>query len=513
MNTLSKKRKYGLLFKFGIIFLIFIILTLTATGIATYLNQTRIYQEQQKQTLQNMAAYLAVNLEADGNDFAAYQKYFIEHCQDMDIPADFTEEDALEARLKYERLFAKNYPGMVFGDDIGFEELSDEVQKAYAIYNHEYYLQLFEKANKQFGLTYTYYFTPTGEGVDVMFILDGVRETKDETNLLLGDVVDEQIEDHEKIWEAWNTDVTPSEPESYDNEYGKTYAWYYPLYIDGEKLGLIAAEVEISDYNRAIASNTISQLIVIALILILTTAIALIIIHRRYITKISTLSQSVGRFAENRDPEIAKEIRQKGTDELCVLSNQTSDMIMALDQFMNNLVKTTDELSNTRKQVDIESELARKDALTGIRNRHAYEEEVQKLTWRMQKGDIEFGFAVIDVNFLKLVNDTYGHEMGNITICKCCEIVCRIFAHSPVFRIGGDEFLVILENEDLKNIEVLIGRFNTEIEKADGEPWENISAAIGYAIFDPDIDDCVENVFSRADKAMYNRKSEMKALR
>lgn len=209
----------------------------------------------------------------------------------MDIPADFTEQDALDARLNYERLFAETYPGKVFGDDIEFEDFSPEVQKAYAIYNHEYYLLLFEKAKEQFGLTYTYYFAPTGEGVDVMFVLDGVRETKDGTNLLLGDVVDEPIEDHEKIWEAWESGKTPSEPESYDNEYGKTYAWYYPLFIDGEKLGLIATEVEIEDYNRAIAANTISQLIAIAFILILTSVIALIIIYRRYISKISHLSQ------------------------------------------------------------------------------------------------------------------------------------------------------------------------------------------------------------------------------
>lgn len=236
------------------------------------------------------------------------------------------------------------------------------------------------------------------------------------------------------------------------------------------------------------------------------------IIHRRYITKISSLSQLVGRFAEERDPVIADQIRQKGTDELCVLSNQTSDMITALDRYMNSLVKATNELSHTRRQVDIESELARKDALTGIRNRHAYEEEVEKLTLRMQQGEIKFGFAVIDVNFLKQVNDTYGHEMGNITICKCCEIVCRIFVHSPVFRIGGDEFLVILENEDYDNIEKLVRSFNAQTEKADGEPWEKISAAIGYALYDSETDDSVENVFSRADKAMYKRKNEMKAL-
>ena len=507
------KKKYGLLFNFGVIFLIFIILTLTATGIATYANQTKIYQEQQEQTLQNLASYLAVNLEADGGDFAEYQEYFINHCQDMDIPADFTQQDALNARHKYERMFAETYPSKVFGEDIEFKELTQEIQNAYAVYNHEYYLLLFEKANELFNLSYTYYFVPTGEDVDVMFVLDGVRETKDGKNLLLGDVVSEQIENHEKIWEAWNTGHAPSGHESYDNQYGKTYAWYYPLYINGEKLGLIGTEVEIADYNKAIAINTVRQLITIAVILILTSVIALIIIYRRYISKISHLSQSIGKYATYKDPDIASEIRLNGINELCTLSNQTSDMILELDKYMKNLVKATDELSHTKKQVDIESELARKDALTGIRNRNAYEEELQRLTWRMQKEQIKFGFAVIDVNFLKLVNDTYGHEMGNITICKCCEIVRHIFVHSPVFRIGGDEFVVILENEDYKHIEELVWKFNKTIEKADGEPWEKVSAAIGYAVYNPDIDDCVENVFNRADKAMYHRKSEMKALR
>lgn len=344
------KRKFGLLFDFGIVFLIFIILTLTATGIATYANQTKIYQEQQEKTPQDLAAFLAVDLVADGSDFAEYQEYFIKHCQDMDIPADFTEEDALEARQNYERLFAEAYPGKVFGVDIQFEDLSPEIQKSYAIYNHEYYLQLFEKASEQFGLSYTYYFTPIGEGVDVMFVLDGVREKKDDTHLLLGDVVDEQIEDHEKIWEAWESGKTPAEPESYDNEYGKTYAWYYPLFIDGEKLGLIATEMEIADYNKAIAINTARQLITIAVILLLTSVIALMIIYRRYISKISNLSRSIGHYATYKDPDIAGEIRLKGTNELCMLSNQTSDMILELDLYMKNLVKTTDELSNTKNK-------------------------------------------------------------------------------------------------------------------------------------------------------------------
>ena len=98
---------------------------------------------------------------------------------------------------------------------------------------------------------------------------------------------------------------------------------------------------------------------------------------------------------------------------------------------------------------------------------------------------------MVDLNFLKRINDTYGHEQGNIAIKKLCYIVCHVFEHSPVFRIGGDEFVIILENDDYKNIESLIKEFN-----------DNAS-----------IDSSAANVFKRADKAMYNRKREMKAIR
>ncbi len=259
--------------------------------------------------------------------------------------------------------------------------------------------------------------------------------------------------------------------------------------------------------------NTAQQLGSITLILLLATALMLLFIDRRYIVRIRRLSDTVGCYAQEKRADLAAEIRQDGADELGILSRQTAGMIRELDDYMRSLVETTDELTHTREQVHIESDLARKDALTGIRNRNAYEEELCRLRLELQKGEARFGFAVVDVNFLKRINDTFGHEMGNVTIRECCALVCRVFAHSPVFRIGGDEFAVILENEDYDRAESLILQFNQALETATGAPWEKVSAAIGYALFDPAKDDCVENVFGRADKAMYRRKREMKALR
>ena len=81
------------------------------------------------------------------------------------------------------------------------------------------------------------------------------------------------------------------------------------------------------------------------------------------------------------------------------------------------------------------------DALTGIRNKMAYDYEVEKLEKDLADGFNEFGLAMVDLNFLKKTNYTYGHEKGNISIRRLCMLVCEVFEHSPVFRIGGNRSL------------------------------------------------------------------------
>lgn len=161
--------------------------------------------------------------------------------------------------------------------------------------------------------------------------------------------------------------------------------------------------------------------------------------------------------------------------------------------------------------------LAHKDTLKVPHGFTAYDTEVQALDWQIGQGNAEFSIAMIDLNYLKKINDTFGHEQGNIAIKKLCYIVCHTFTHSPVFRIGGDEFVAILKNDDYKNRVNLVEVFNrslAELAKDDKlEVWEKVSAAIGIADFDMKIDANVANVFARADKAMYQRKKEMKAVR
>ena len=131
----------------------------------------------------------------------------------------------------------------------------------------------------------------------------------------------------------------------------------------------------------------------------------------------------------------------------------------------------------------------------------------------LKEGKNEFGIAIVDLNDLKSINDNYGHDCGNFSIVKIAQIICEVFLHSPVFRIGGDEFAVILKNNDYDKIDSLIEEFNQRLkalEQEDIEPWEKVGASIGYALYDPKLDNSVDDVFRRADQDMYQKKKEMK---
>ena len=108
------------------------------------------------------------------------------------------------------------------------------------------------------------------------------------------------------------------------------------------------------------------------------------------------------------------------------------------------------------------------------------------------------------------MNDLYGHDKGDQAIKNICSIICDVFQHSPVYRFGGDEFVVILKGRDYANAENLVRQFTLEQQSRSGMPWEKPKAAIGYAVYDDRKDTSVESVFQRADAIMYERKKEMK---
>ena len=116
-----------------------------------------------------------------------------------------------------------------------------------------------------------------------------------------------------------------------------------------------------------------------------------------------------------------------------------------------------------------------------------------------------------DINNLKVVNDTQGHEAGDVYIRECCLMICHVFTHSPVFRLGGDEFAVILQGQDYENRDELLALLR-EQAALPGEEGKGCMAC-GLAEYLPQTDTSLSDVFARADRAMYEEKTRMKAGR
>lgn len=121
---------------------------------------------------------------------------------------------------------------------------------------------------------------------------------------------------------------------------------------------------------------------------------------------------------------------------------------------------------------------------------------------------------VLDLNDLKKTNDKYGHAVGDKLIITAANVINDVFQGCPVFRIGGDEFLVVLQNSYLKNYKKLFEEFdrvceNTFVEEADVKI--PLRVAIGFAQFDTEDDLHFSDVFKRADDAMYDKKRKIKA--
>jgi diguanylate cyclase (GGDEF)-like protein len=157
--------------------------------------------------------------------------------------------------------------------------------------------------------------------------------------------------------------------------------------------------------------------------------------------------------------------------------------------------------------------LAFQDSLTGVRNKMAYDNYLLELEERIKNNDVtSYGIVILDTNNLKEINDTYGHENGNAYLVNSCKLICQIFSHSPVFRIGGDEFLVILIGKDLENHHELLVQFKESMDmtKNASFPWKQISIACGIGIADYAKATTIAETFNKADKNMYKNKREIK---
>ena len=149
----------------------------------------------------------------------------------------------------------------------------------------------------------------------------------------------------------------------------------------------------------------------------------------------------------------------------------------------------------------------RLDPLTGISNRHAYIEELQKLTAAEELPDNLVVYS-IDINGLKKTNDTLGHSAGDELICGAADCITTIFdKYGKTYRTGGDEFIVIA-NIETTQIYSLVSQLNKLGASWKGKESKSISFSVGAAARKDNPDLKPEKLVILADQRMYKAKNE-----
>lgn len=381
-----------------------------------------------------------------------------------------------------------------------------------------------DRIKEDFDIHYLYILVPIRKdgSAKIMSVISAEnyydRYINTEGNLYLGWISDDEYseEDVEKLFEIMKQkDIVFFEEKT---EWGLDYTGAIPLFAGQEQpYALLCVDVDITDISRMIMNHTVQTALLVVAFGAIFTLVFLFWVGRNVTRPIEALEERVVDFA-------AKSHGQRDTAALKFdppeihTENEVEDLAGAVNQMTIDMREYVEGIVQAERTASQMTELANKDSLTGVRNKTAYDSETARLENDLQSGNLSaFGIAMVDLNFLKKINDSYGHERGNFAIKKLCRLVCVTFEHSPVFRIGGDEFVVILKGSDLRNIDTLCADFEKELLESQNdaslEPWEKVSAAVGVAFYDSAVDANVESVFKRADQKMYERKKQMKATR
>ena len=255
----------------------------------------------------------------------------------------------------------------------------------------------------------------------------------------------------------------------------------------------LAVTAPVSEINASRRRLTLIIMLVAVVLLAVFTVITLLLMNAltKPLVRLAAASQKL------MDGDYTAELEEyHGQDEVGTLTRSFRKMRDYMQVYISDL--------NSR---------AYTDALTGVKNKGAFDLSVKRINGEMHEEKTAFAIIMFDLDNLKEINDQFGHERGDIYLQTACRLICRVFAHSPVFRVGGDEFCVLAQFADYNTRDELLQYFDREAEARNAKaehPWERIEVSKGMAVYRPGKDENTEQVFRRADEAMYQEKRRRK---
>ena len=341
---------------------------------------------------------------------------------------------------------------------------------------------------------YTYLAYADFDGKNLVYLVDDSPEDE----ICLPGSFDLFTEQDMTIFDHMNTGFEPEVTNT--PEYGYLVSVGRPIF-EGESIVAFAL-VDLSMDEIIAKENQETQRLAIILFSIGGAAIlgAFLLVIYLIVHPIHKLTRAANDYTSGNDESLQKfsKVMIRTRDEIEDLANSMKKMESDINQYIEDLIGEQKRNTELRTLVD-------KDPLTGTGNKRAYFEKEEELNNLIKDGKAKYAVAMIDLNDLKIINDTLGHEKGDAAIKELANTIKQAFHTSNIFRVGGDEFVVIYEGDEVKHISNEEKDFIELMKKND-----KISAAIGTATYISSIDNNLEDTFKRADAKMYENKKSMK---
>ena len=305
----------------------------------------------------------------------------------------------------------------------------------------------------------------------------------------------EKVEETYALKTAWAGEAA-FDTEPYTDRWGTFYSAYSPVFDSNhEVVMMVGIDVWADWYNATVWSSSRSIIIVSSVGAISGVVLGVIISLRR----------------KKKMEELSKEFTELEGD----VQTLISEIKEPIDpSFKDN--EPVDEMNHIREQIKVTQNEIREyiiytkrqaylDSLAQVGNRSAYVEKIKEV-----KFDSPFAIIIFDINGLKYINDHFGHENGDQAIVAVSIILKNVFDNSSIFRIGGDEFVVLLTDVDTKATMYVFELFDENLEEFNEKetlPFK-VNVSKGIAFYNPKKDKTFVDVFNRADAEMYKAKKE-----
>lgn len=228
----------------------------------------------------------------------------------------------------------------------------------------------------------------------------------------------------------------------------------------------------------------------------------------------SSLAEELGKRGSDIKDSIsaisATETKPEIISLLDIASNVAQSMAHSVEETKAELESTKKSLAEVKAELETTKQHLMLDPLTGARNRFGMDISINQEMSRARRAGKKLVLAMVDLDHFKQVNDTYGHDVGDQVLLFFAQLARSVLRESDhMFRYGGEEFMLLLPDTDIKGAEFLFGRFRQMLAKSPMHSGTHVIATTFSAgITDLQENDNVETLIQRADQGLYQAKQQ-----